>query len=182
MRTVDSPQLGLPFDFETLHTWTDTIISAEAGPAGRQLELELSVHLTATGARLRLVGPWPAEEAGAPGRPDAPAPRGVLWRAEVDLRRPWRSTVSPPPEGGHHFSFATTHPFPELFTAPLAWAAEAGRWWKVPVEDLLMTMRRSLVLLDRHLERIRIPARRRGSASLRRGSATGPRRAVATAS
>jgi hypothetical protein len=182
MSTVTSPQLGLPFDFETLHTWTDSITvaesDAEGGSAARRLELEFSVHLTPTGARLRLVGPWPAEDSDAPCHPDAPAPRGVLWRAEVDLRAPGRSTISPPPDGGHRFSFATAHPLPELFTAPLAWAAEAGRWWKVPVEDLLMTMRRSLVLLDRHLENIRTPVR----IPRRRRPATGRLCAVATAS
>jgi len=138
-------QLGLPFDFPVMRTWTDT-----AGDSA--FCLEFSVGLTPTGARLQLVGPWPTEE-GPLLAGGLPPVRGVLWRAVVDMADSRRTCIAPPPVGCRAFGFPTRLPL-DCFSAPLAWAAEVGRRQGVPVEALLMTMRRSLVTVGRHLERL----------------------------
>lgn len=132
-------QLELPFAIDVMHTWTN----AAGG-------LELTVTLTPTGARLLLVGPWPSD----------PAVHGVLWRGQVDLVHPGGTRLAPAPEGSFHLSrvvgFPTALPVPDCFTAPLAWAAEAGLAAGLgeTLDGLLMAMRRSLVLVARHFERV----------------------------
>ena len=146
--THSQSQLGLPFDFGVTEcTWTDV--------AG---EVEFTASLTPTGARLALVGPWPAaEEAGAVARPMARLRRGVLWRAEVNMADPYSTRIDSAPQGiGSRVGsgFSTRLPFPDCFTAPVAWAHWVGRREGIPVEGLLMAMRRTLVMVARHLERV----------------------------
>ena len=151
--TSAATQLELPFAIDVMHTWTN----AAGG-------LELTVTLTPTGARLLLVGPWPSDpDCPAPGSlslPGDPMVRGVLWRGQVDLVHPGGTRLSPAPEGSFHLSrvvgFPTRLPVPDCFTAPLAWAAEAGLAAGLgeTLDGLLMAMRRSLVLVARHFERV----------------------------
>jgi len=145
MTHSNTAQLGLPFDSSVLRTWTDN-----AGTS-----LELSVSLTATGATLELRGPWPSEEPAAC-LPQLPPPSGVLWRATVDMLAPRRTRIAPSPvQPLRPISFPTHLPV-DCFTAPLAWAAEVGLRQGLAVEGLLMAMRRSLVMVARHLERVHL--------------------------
>jgi hypothetical protein len=141
-------QLGLPFDFDVMHTWTDAVSPAAAG-------MEFTACLTERGARLKLSGPWPRgeEEEG----PFDPGVVGVLWQAEIDMTDPGRTVIAPGPEHGLRIRFATRLPF-DCFTAPMAWAAVVGRRQGVEVEGLLMAMRRTLVAVARHLERLHAEA------------------------
>lgn len=143
--TTIMTQLELPFDFSTMHSWTNS--------AGGETGLEFSVNLTPTGARLCLQGPWPSEDGySVPGQLPT---RGVLWQAHVDLADPRRTVIAPAPERSTRFSFFTRlRPLMEFFTAPLAWAAEVGQQPGLEVEGLLMSMRRSLVQVARHLEQV----------------------------
>jgi hypothetical protein len=142
--TSPAPQLGLSFDAHVLQTWTDA--------AAAQVGLELSVALTRTGARLTLIGPWPG------GDGEAPPPRGILWRAVVDVvGTTVGASISPAPEGAERLArataFASDLPI-DCFTAPLAWTARVALEHDLPAEDLLLAMRRSLVLVARHLTRL----------------------------
>jgi hypothetical protein len=140
-------QLGLPFDFDVMHTWTDAVSPAPAG-------LEFTACLTERGARLKLVGPWPQEEE----QPRGTGVVGVLWQAEIDMVDPSRTVIAPGPEHGLRISFATRLPFPDCFTAPMAWASVVGRRQGMGVEGLMMAMRRTLVAVARHLERLQVEA------------------------
>ena len=144
--TIPTPtrQLGLPFDAGVMQTWTDA-----------DGDLELAVTLTSRGTRLCLVGPWPREGNETDGLPPV---RGVLWQAEVDLVDPRRTRVAPAPEGSaRSMGFPHDGPVPDCFSAPLAWAARVGLRDEARqdgVDRLLMAMRRSLVLVARHLGQV----------------------------
>jgi hypothetical protein len=143
--TTIMTQLELPFDFSTMHSWTNS--------AGGEAGLEFLVRLTPTGAKLCLRGPWPSEDGGL--FPGQLPPRGILWQADVDLADPRRTVIAPAPERSTRFSFFTRlRPLMDCFTAPLAWAAEVGQQPELEVEGLLMAMRRSLVQVARHLEQV----------------------------
>ena len=129
--TDTAAQLGLPFDAETLQTWVDSAGS-----------LELHISLTRSGARLRLIGPWPEGEEPT---------RGLIWQAEVDVTRPARARASAQPDGDSRLAFASDLPF-DWLAAPLRWAAEVMRRRQIQEHGLLLAIRRSLVLVARHLE------------------------------
>jgi hypothetical protein len=142
-----STQLGLSFDRDVLHTWTD-----RATGASEATDMAFAIRLTPTGAVLRLSGPWPAGE--EPSVPRTEPHSGVLWEARVQMFGPARARVSAAPEGRE--AEDDGQPLDLAFPA-LGWARLAARALpRAAALAFVEAMERSLDQVTGHLRRLAV--------------------------